>query len=118
MTDTLTTAEERALVSLKAAIERGDFDKLLDQVEATIKTRKRKIDEASRTYENYPVGSKVRFNDRVAPKYLQFAQATVISHNRSRGGKYQVEVELDYTTGKFRAGHPIRAMFSIIDPVK
>lgn len=107
-----------ALDAFSVQIREGGLDDYLDELEQVIKTRRANLDRESRRYSNYPVGSLVRFNERVRPQYLRGAQARVVSHSPSRGGKYDVEVTLLTSMGKYRTGAPVRAMFEIIDPIE
>lgn len=106
---------ETPIDKLCTMIATGALDDELTRVTDALRARERVLDREARTYDNYPVGARVRFNERVRPKYLHGATAVVVSHNRSRGGKYQLEVRLESTRGNFPAGRTTRVMFAIVD---
>lgn len=108
-----------AAQQLVDAIEKGLFDRELFAIRDAVNNRRHRLETTSpaKLYTHYPIGSQVKFNSRTTPKYLRGAIATVVSHNKSRGGKYDLEIELNYGVGKYPSGAKVRAMFEIVDPV-
>jgi len=121
--------DRRAVLALTTAIKLGKFDEWLPTIKNEIQARQNRLalDLGGATINkvpvskqtmlaDVPVGSRIRFNREVRPQYLKGETGVVLNHNRSRGGKYDIEVRIDRQVRKYTPTNPIRVMLEVIEP--
>jgi hypothetical protein len=94
---------------LAMAIMSGQYDADLDTLTNVIRERRKQQEQVKGMF--LRPGDRVCFNDKVRPKYLRGAQATVVKVNKTRA-----VIQLDDKTGRFGTGNT-NAPFAIIDKV-
>ena len=81
---------------IAAAIRNGDFDEDLSVISSALKDRRSA--KSTKTINGLSVGTRVQFNDKVAPKYMIGKKGTVAKINRTR-----VKVTMDDKSTRFGA---------------
>lgn len=105
------------ITDITNAIVAGAYDADLTELESVITTRRRTLDKASRTYDNYPIGATVFFNNQTSPKYMRGMRAVVVSHESGRRQTPHLKVKLLSTSGRYTRDSIVNAPLAIVDRI-
>lgn len=105
------------ITDIANAITAGAYDADLTELESVIATRRHALDAASRTYDNYPIGTTVFFNNQTSPKYMRGVRAVVVSHENGRRQTPHLKVKLLSTSGRYTRDSIVDAPLAIVDRI-
>ena len=103
-----TAAAKKLIQDIKSGTLDSDLDSIKQAVEERIK-----LSRAGRTLKDFPIGAKIRLNEKVSPQYMIGKTGTVVGHKLKK-----VVITIDKPEGRFGDAKQSVCPVDLLDLVK